>query len=67
MTKHYHRDFRPMTISDILSAARGLELNAKTDDELRELIREHSEIDVFASRVIQEACERELDRRWVGA
>jgi hypothetical protein len=50
MTKHYPRDFRPMTVSDILSATRGLELHAKTDDKIRELIRVHSGIDVFASR-----------------
>jgi hypothetical protein len=67
MTKHYPRDFRPMTISDILSATRGLELHAKTDDEIRELIKQHGEIDMFASKVIQEACERELDARWMRA
>jgi hypothetical protein len=65
MTVQYRRDFRPMTSDDILSATRGLELHRKTDDEIRELIRAHSEIDKFASKVIQEACGRELDARWV--
>jgi hypothetical protein len=64
MTNIHRRGFRPMNPSDIRSAARGLELHAKTDDELRELIKQHSEIDMFASKVIQEACERELDARW---
>lgn len=65
MTKHYGRDFRPIMTSDITSAARGLELHTKTDDEIHALIREHGAIDMFASKVIQEACERELDNRWM--
>lgn len=66
MTMQTHgRDFRPMTTSDIASAARGLGLAWKTEDELRQLISYHAAQDAFASKVIQEAAERELDRRWV--
>jgi hypothetical protein len=67
MTNVHRRDFRPMTPSDIVSAARGLELHTKTNAEIDQLIAHHSEIDMFASKVIQEACEREMDRRWVKA
>lgn len=65
MTTLYRRDYRPMSTEDILSARRGLELHLKTEDELRALIEAHREIDMFASKVIQEACERELDGRWL--
>jgi hypothetical protein len=45
----------------------GAELHRKTDDEIRELIRAHGEFDLFASKVIQEACERERDARCMRA
>jgi hypothetical protein len=65
MSVQYCRDFRSTTSDDIASATRGLEMRRMTDFELRMLMEEHSEIDIFASKVIVEAAERELDCRWV--
>lgn len=61
----YGRTYRAMLPSDILSAARGLEMEKKSTPYLYELIDVHSSIDAFASAVIVEAAHRELDRRWM--
>lgn len=45
------------------SATRGLMMRALSKEELQQLIDIHSHIEMFASRVIVDAAERELQAR----
>lgn len=60
----YDANYRRMLQSDITSAARALELDKKSYQEIREIMHQHRQFDAFASKVIIEACWRELDARW---
>lgn len=63
--KPYDRAYRRMTADDIRSATRGLGLRDLTREEIIKTRDEHEKIDSFASKVIVEACQQELDRRWI--
>jgi hypothetical protein len=56
---------RPILTSDLWSAARGLSMGQRSDEELRDLIKrhEHNAKTVFAAAVICEAADQILATR----
>lgn len=58
------RPFIPISQQDISSASRALKIATASDAELERLAASHKTLDIYASKVIVEAVEREKDRRW---
>ena len=62
----YHpfvRNYRKIEQAELDAACRGLRMTYATDARLQEIVREHKDLDAFASQVIEEAAKREMATR----